>query len=307
MSDVIETVGDRGRRGRPSNLVRFMPGSGGSAFAIEKDIQGPVMMISAGSASAAFALGQAHLWVQGGLADVVVVGGAERPLHPDIVAPFVSAKILAPAGEPGRPLDQDRRGPSLGEGAGALVLESVAHARARGAEVLATVDGFGCATEACSLTSPDPAGRGVGRAVREALASAEAARPGSFPDGVGWIALHGTGTRMNDRAECESLRSVLGARFARTPLTALKSTVGHCLGAGAALEAVGAILAMRERFIPGIPTLRHVDPSLPPCDAVTETRDEPSASLLLLAESFGGRCVALAFGNVRNGRRRGLT
>jgi len=289
IAEAVALARSGARTTRPTNLVRFMPGAGGCAFAIRKGIEGPVLLVSAGSASSAYAIGQAYGMIARGEADVVVAGGAESPLQEDIVAAFTKARILAPPGEPCRPLDGARKGPVLGEGAGVLILESAAHARARGAERFGTVQGFGCATTAPTLVRPHADGRGVRKAAEGALRS-------SGLDRIGWVALHGTGTAVNDRAEILSLEGVLRHDLARTPVTALKATVGHCLGAGAALEAVGAILALREGFIPGISTLRTLDPTLPRCDAVRDTRGATSTSVLLLAESFGGRCAALVLG-----------
>jgi 3-oxoacyl-(acyl-carrier-protein) synthase len=295
IADVVTLARTGERTTRPTNLVRFMPGAGGCTFAIHRGSEGPVLMISAGSASSAYAIGQASGMIERGEADVVVAGGAESPLQEEIVAAFVNAGILAPPGEPCRPLDGARKGPVLGEGAGVLILESEKHARARGAPRLATVDGFGSMTRGVSLVRPHEDGRGIGRAVDGALRSAHL-------DRVGWIALHGTATPVNDWAEILGLENVLRHHLARTPVTALKATVGHCLGAGAALEAVGAVLALRDGFIPRISTLRTVDPALPRCDAVKDVRDATSTSVLLLAESFGGRSAALVLGAGSVGR-----
>jgi 3-oxoacyl-[acyl-carrier-protein] synthase II len=273
---------------RPSRLVRYMSGAGGAGLAQFHGMRGPVLHISAGSVSAACAIGEAFQKISLGLLDVVVAGGAECPLHPEIVATFRSSGILSESeGEnPCRPFDRRRNGTVLGEGAGVLVLESAEHARRRGASPRAIVAGFGISCEAYSMTSPDPSGAGVVDAVRDALGTMDR-------DEIGWIKTHGTGTRLNDAAECRGLAAVFGESLPDTPLTSLKPAVGHCLGASAGVETVGAITALERGLIP--PTLGSfsTDPELPPYTIATVTSPSEKPAVLVLAESFGGRCTAL--------------
>jgi 3-oxoacyl-[acyl-carrier-protein] synthase II len=274
---------------RPSRLVRYMPGAGGASLAQLHGMRGPVLHLSAGSVSAACAIGEAFQKISLGLLDVVVAGGAECPLHPEIIATFRSAGILS---EPGggesacRPFDRRRNGTVLGEGAGVLVLEAAEHARRRGARARAVVAGFGISCEAYSMISPDPSGSGVVDAVRDALGAMD-------PDEIGWIKTHGTGTRLNDAAECRGLAAIFGESLPATPLTSLKPAVGHCLGASAGVETVGAITALQRRLVP--PTLGSdvVDPELPPHTVAKATSNSDKPTALVLAESFGGRCTAL--------------
>ena len=136
------------------------------------------------------------------------------------------------------------------------------------------------------MTAPDPTGSGVVDAVRDALGAMDA-------DEIGWIKTHGTGTRLNDAAECRGLAAIFGEWLPATPLTSLKPAVGHCLGASAGVETVGVITALERGLIP--PTLGSdaVDPELPPCTVATVTSNSQKATALVLAESFGGRCTAL--------------
>jgi 3-oxoacyl-[acyl-carrier-protein] synthase II len=274
---------------RPSRLVLYMSGAGGASLAQLHGMRGPVLHLSAGSVSAACAIGEAFQKISLGLLDVVVAGGAECPLHPEIIATFRSAGILSEpdAGGSGcRPFDRRRNGTVLGEGAGVLVLEAAEHACRRGARARAVVAGFGISCEAYSMTSPDPSGSGVADAVRDALGAID-------PEEIGWIKTHGTGTRLNDAAECRGLAAVFGESLPATPLTSLKPAIGHCLGASAGVETVGAIRALELRVVP--PTLGSdaVDPELPPHTVATVTSNSRKATALLLAESFGGRCTAL--------------
>ena len=276
------------RRARPGDLLRLMPGEGGSMFAQAHGIQGPVLQISAGSISAACAIGSAYEKVANGTLDVVVAGGAECPLEPSIVERFVSAGIVQAAADgapPCRPFDRGRQGTVLGEGAGVLILESREHAMRRGAVPLAIVDGYATASETHSRAAPDPSGSGVFRAARGAL------------QGRGdpaWIKTHGTGTRAGDLAEYSGLVSALGSRLQMMPVTSLKPLIGHCLGASGGVEAVAVVLALGHGMIPATLSTREVDPTLVRYDVVLETRPCAAASVLLLAESFGGRCAALS-------------
>jgi len=274
---------------RPSRLVRYMSGAGGASLAQLHGMRGPVLHLSAGSVSAACAIGEGFQKISLGLLDVVVAGGAECPLHPEIIATFRSAGILSEPDAGGgacRPFDRRRNGTVLGEGAGVLVLEAAEHARRRGARPHAVVAGFGISCEAYSMTSPDPTGSGVVQAVRDALGAMD-------PEEIGWIKTHGTGTRLNDAAECRGLAAVFGESLPATPLTSLKPAVGHCLGASAGVETVGAITALERRLVP--PTLGSdaVDPELPPYTVATVTSNSDKTTALMLAESFGGRCTAL--------------
>lgn len=277
---------------RPTDLLRFMTGAGGASVAQLHGLRGIVLHLSAGSVSAMCAIGEAFLHIAAGRADVVVAGGAECPLQPDIVARFRAAGVLA---EPRdgeavcRPFDERRAGTVLGEGAGVLILEAADHAARRGARVLARVEGYGIVCETDSMISPNPDGSGVADAARQAL--------GRVPlDQVGWIKAHGTGTRSNDAAECRGLAAAIGDRLRAIPLTSLKSTLGHCLGASGGIEAAAVVLAVGHDLVPGTLGTERVDPALPPCHVVMKPEEATARHVLLLAESFGGRCAALVLG-----------
>jgi 3-oxoacyl-[acyl-carrier-protein] synthase II len=271
-----------------------MTGAGGATFAARHSVMGPVFHLSAGSVSAAAAIGEAFQKVAAGSVEVAVAGGAECPLHADVIDVFSAAGVLAPPDGGGkgpacRPFDVHRNGTLLGEGAGALVLESESHARRRGASPRAVLAGYGVACEAGSMTAPDPSGRGVVASVRQALQDV-------WPDEIGWIKTHGTGTRLNDAAEYRGLATLFGERLREIPLTSLKPMLGHCLGACGAVEAVAAILALGRGFIPKTLGLESVDPELPWCRVAGEVETSLAETIVLLFESFGGRCAALAVG-----------
>jgi 3-oxoacyl-[acyl-carrier-protein] synthase II len=302
------------RRTRPTDIIRFMTGAGGAAFAQSHGIGGPVLHVSGGSISGACAIGEAALWISCGRVDVAVAGGAESPLHGDIVGLFGAAGILAQANgdhadpdvrggnEPAcRPFDVHRCGTVLGEGSGIVVLEAAEHARARGCAPLAVLVGYGTGCEAHSMTAPDPDGSAVTAAVRQALGDGpcgvlgSSSGPASCTDAtsIGWIKAHATGTRRGDASECRGLDTALGVALRCIPISGLKSQVGHCLGASGAVEAVASILALGRGIIPATLGTQIVDPDLPACIIATRAAPLREPHALLLSQSFGGRSAAL--------------
>lgn len=279
----------RGPAPRPSDLIRFMPGAGGVAFAQRHGVRGPVSHLSAGSVSSAYAIVQAIREIESGVVDVAVAGGGEAPLQEDLVASFDAAGILSPArnGEPScRPFDRRRSGTVLGEGAGALVLESLEGARSRGVRPLAIVAGAGTAAEAYSVVRPRASGSGI----REASA---AALRGIDRGEIAWIKAHGTGTIEGDAAECRGLAALFEGRLPEIPLTSLKPLFGHCLGASGAVEAVAAVLALADGLIPATLGTTDPDPQLPAFTLAMHAIHSDAPVVLLLSEGFGGRSAAL--------------
>jgi 3-oxoacyl-(acyl-carrier-protein) synthase len=291
LDDHSAQLGSSGQdRPHPSRVVRYMTGAGGAAFAQLHQVRGPVFHLSAGSVSAACAIAEGVAKLVSGQMDIVVAGGAECPLHPEVLASFKAAGILGssePGDAPCRPFDRRRMGTVLGEGGGVLILESSSHARRRGVVVpRAVVGGVGMSCESYSMTSPDPAGAGVARAARDALGSRST-------DEVAWIKVHGTGTRLNDAAECRGLANLFGKQLAEVPLTSFKPSLGHCLGASAAVEAVGVIMALERGLVPPSLDSEETDTELPLHRVARTTEPALGGTALLLAESFGGRCAAL--------------
>jgi 3-oxoacyl-[acyl-carrier-protein] synthase II len=287
-------LGESSKRNRvpPGAVLTFMTGAGGASFAQSKGLEGPVLHLSAGSVSSACAIGDAYERIARGDLDLIVAGGAECPLHPEIVETFRVAGILAKGtpDDPGcRPFDLRRSGTVLGEGAGVLVLEAEEHARARGAVCRSRLTGFGTAIERHSMVAPDPLGSGVTRAARRALERFD----GSPAPPVDWVKMHGTGTKRNDEAECRGLFALWPDRFRSIPITSLKPILGHCLGASAAVEAVAAVLALQNGSIPPLLGCERPDPGLPACRLARAGESCDAHAVLLLSESFGGRCSAL--------------
>jgi 3-oxoacyl-(acyl-carrier-protein) synthase len=284
-----ELTNDHKARARPHDILRLMPGAGGSSFAQAHGVCGPVLQITAGSIASACAIGEAYQRIASGAVDVAVAGGSECPLEASIVARFVASGLLFPAtpgASPCRPFDRTRQSIALGEGAGVLVLESEAHALRRGAVPRALLTGYGFASETFSLIAPDPSGVGVLQATRQAIGNNGGGEPG-------WIKAHGTGTRAGDSAEYCGLAAVFEKHLPSIPITSIKPLIGHCLGASGAVEAVAAILAIESGIIPATLGTTEIDPAFPLCRMVLERQNCTNSTALLLSQSFGGRCAAL--------------
>ena len=203
-------------------------------------------------AASAHAIAQATRMIQVGEADAVVTGGSEAALTALSHAGFAALDALSKSGV-SRPFDARRDGFVMGEGAGILVLEDAARARERGAVVLGRVRGCGATSDAHHLTAPDRAGASAALAIARALEEA-----GAAPEDVDYVNAHGTSTKLNDAAETVAIKRALGDHARRTPVSSLKSAIGHLLGAAGAVEAVATLLAMSARVVP--PTLNYGEP-----------------------------------------------
>jgi 3-oxoacyl-(acyl-carrier-protein) synthase len=238
---------------------------------------GPCSAVNTACSSGLVAIITAVDWLRAGLCEAVVAGGAD-PLTRYTLSGFCALRAVDP--EPCRPFDRNRRGMSLGEGAGAMVLERLERANRRGAEVLAVVAGAGLACDAHHLTAPDPEGRGAARAMRAALGEA-----GIGPEAVGFINAHGTGTPHNDRAELASVQAVFGRRAPSCPLSTVKGHIGHCLGAAGAIEAVVTLETLRRGLVP--PTAGLTDPELAGDFDFVRGTPRPVVARYGLSNSFG--------------------
>jgi 3-oxoacyl-[acyl-carrier-protein] synthase II len=254
-------------------------------------LRGPGFVISSACASSAHALGQALRTIQCGDADVMVAGGAEAPLTPFSMTAFSLLGVLAQApGEPSsacKPFDKQRDGFVLGEGAGALILESLEHALARGAHVHAALRGYGQSVGGHHAVHARPDGEDAAAAMASALRDA-----GVSPGQVGYVNAHGTGTRENDLAETRAMHLVFGEEARRMPLSSIKPVTGHTLGAAGVLEALACVKALESGVLP--PNANYSSPD-PDCTLAVLTVPTPfegkGGSRIALSNSFG-------FGNV---------
>jgi 3-oxoacyl-[acyl-carrier-protein] synthase II len=295
METQAHVLNDRGPdRVSPFCVPMMIPNMATGLAAIALGAKGPSSAVATACAAGSNAIGDAFRLIQLGLADVMVAGGAESAITPLGVAGFASAKALSfrnddPA-TASRPFDAERNGFVIGEGAGVLVLESLDHAKARGAQILGEVVGYGMTCDAHHITSPSPGGVGGAEAMRLALRDAQLE-----PEAVDYVNAHGTSTQANDSNETSAIKSALGERAYRIPVSSTKSMTGHLLGGSGGIEAVAAILALEHNLVP--PTINYQNPD-PACDldvVPNQAREHTLNVVLSNSFGFGGHNVCLAF------------
>jgi 3-oxoacyl-[acyl-carrier-protein] synthase II len=253
LEDNHDTLRDSGAEAvSPLAIPLMMSNAGSAALSLRHGLRGPVFSVVSACAAGSHAIGTAVRMIQHGEAEAMVTGAAEAPLTPLSRAAFGSMGAISPSGV-SRPFDNRRDGFVMGEGAGVLVLEAGDGARARGANILGSVRGYGASGDAHHITAPDAEGRGGARAMQIALNDA-----GLEAVAIDYVNAHGTSTQLNDRAETMALKSVLGDRAREVPVSSTKSAIGHLLGAAGAVEAVATILALRDRIAP--PTIGWEEP-----------------------------------------------
>ncbi len=253
-------------------------------------IEGPSCAVSVACASGAISLALAANILLDGEAPLVAAGGSDA-LSAFTASGFHSLQALDLS--PCRPFDKSRQGLNLGEGAAVVVLETLAHARSRGAEVLAILRGWAMTNDAYHPTAPDPDGKGLASAMRLAMEMA-----GTGIEEIGYVNAHGTGTPLNDVAETRGYELVFRGRSAPIPVSSTKSYIGHCLGAAGALEAAISILALRNSVL--LPTLRLTEP-IESGDIEYlrgEWRRQALSAVMSVSAGFGGSNAALIFGRL---------
>lgn len=286
---------ERGSRAvSPFMVPKLMPNGAAGQIAMRFGLLGPTYAVSSACASGAHAIGEAIRQIRTGPAEVMLAGGTESAMTPLSVAAFARMGALSKRNdEPAtasRPFDSGRDGFVFGEGAGVLVLESRRSAVKRGAQILATVAGYGASCDASHVTQPDPEGKGAERAMRAALKDALL-----IPDDIDYVNAHGTSTPMNDRIETHAIHNALGVEAKRIPVTSTKSQTGHLLGAAGAVEAIATILILNRGVVPRTINMHEPDPD---CDldyVTDEPRELPMTFGLSNSFGFGGQNAALVF------------
>ncbi|MEC7119874.1 MAG: beta-ketoacyl-ACP synthase II, partial [Pseudomonadota bacterium] len=240
----------------PGGIINMVAG----LVAIHYGLRGPNLSTATACASATHAIGLAARLIAYGDADVMVAGGAEKASSPLGIGGFSAMQALSTRNDAptaaSRPFDAGRDGFVLGDGAGALVLESYAHAVARGATILAELTGFGMSDDATHITAPPENGEGAARAMQHALRDA-----GLASEAIDYINAHGTSTPVGDIAESRAIESVFGQHAFALAVSSTKSMTGHLLGAAGAVEAVFSILALRDQIAPPTINLDQPDPA----------------------------------------------
>jgi 3-oxoacyl-[acyl-carrier-protein] synthase II len=296
---LVEGISINATRG-PDRISPFLipmgiPNVGAGQVAISFGMTGPNFTTVSACATGGHAIGEAWETIRRGDADMMIAGGAEAGIYEPLVGGFDSMRALSRRNDDpeaaSRPFDQGRDGFVPGEGAGALVLEELDHARARGVEILAEIVGYGATADASHITLPAPGGIGAVRAARRALAKA-----GLQPSDIVHVNAHATSTPEGDKAELQAIRTIFGEDAPNVSVTANKSMIGHTLGAAGAIEAIVTILTIREGCIPPTINLHDPDPAGDGLDLtpnVARQRDVPIA--LSNSFGFGGQNACIAF------------
>jgi len=260
-------------------------------------LTGPVMTQVAACATSVICFGDALRLIASGECDVVLAGGSEAPIVPMGVAALANMGALSKRNdEPeraSRPFDRDRDGFVLGEGGGVVVVESLAHALARGARPIAEIIGAALTADAYHISAPEPSGRGAARAMTLAMANA-----GIAPDEVDYIVAHGTSTPLNDVTETRAIKAAFGEHARRVAISSPKSMVGHLVGAAGIASALAALGAIRDQIIPPTINLENPDPE---CDldyVPKVARPARVETVMVNGFGFGGQNAVAIFRRV---------
>ncbi|WP_243041512.1 beta-ketoacyl-[acyl-carrier-protein] synthase family protein [Dyella sedimenti] len=272
-------------RFHPLGIVRIMTNAPASQISMVHGITGPTFAVASACASSNHAISQAALMIRAGMVDAAVVGGAEACITLGLMRAWEAMRVLAP--DTCRPFSSGRRGLVLGEGAGMLVLETLASAQARGAEILCELAGVGMSADAGDIAAPSDGGAAaaMGMALRDA---------GLAPEEIGYINAHGTGTVANDSTETRAIHQVFGTHARQLAISSTKPMHGHVLGGGGALELLAAIGTIRHGVVP--PTLNYLGPD-PACDldyVPNEARETKVDAALSNSFAFGGLNAVVA-------------
>jgi 3-oxoacyl-[acyl-carrier-protein] synthase II len=261
-------------------------------LAAEFQFDGPNLTCQTACAAAAQAIGESMELIRAGEVDMMLAGGAQSMIHPLGVSGFCRLTALSTRNDApqqaSRPFDRDRDGFVLGEGAGFVVLEEYEHARARGAEILAELTGYGSSADAYRMTDPPPDGRGAAAAMRYAFQDA-----GLNPEQIGYVNVHGTSTPAGDVAESRAIRKAFGAAADRVAVSSSKSMIGHLVAAGGGVELPICVMALRRGVLP--PTINYETPD-PDCDldyVPNRSREVVTDHVLNNNFGFGGQNVSL--------------
>jgi len=295
IEEQIKVLNEKGpRRVSPFFVPMLIANMASGYVSMEFGLKGPNTTLVTACASGTHSLGEAFRTIQRGDADVMVAGGSEAAFTPVAFAGFCAMRAMSTRNdEPeraSRPFDRDRDGFVMGEGAGVLVLESLEHAKRRGARIYAEICGYGLSGDAYHVTAPDPDGSGARRCMAMALQDA-----GLAPAALDYINAHGTSTDLNDRTETAAIKAVFGEHAYRLAISSTKSMTGHLLGAAGGVEAIATVLCLAMGIIP--PTVNYENPD-PECDLDYVPNQARTREVLVAMSNsfgFGGTNASLAF------------
>jgi beta-ketoacyl-acyl-carrier-protein synthase II len=294
LQDAVITNHTEGpRRVSPFLIPMLMPNGAAGMIAIDHQIKGPCFSVASACASGSDGIGTAFLMLKAGMIDAALAGAAEMTICSVGVAAFDRVGAMSRRNDDysmtPQPFDKNRDGLVMGEGAAVLVLERESDAKARGANILAELAGYGATADAFHVTAPHEQGAGGSAAMRMALDSARA-----NADELGYINAHGTGTPLNDQSETRAVKAVFGEMAPKIPISSTKSMTGHMMGATGALEVIFCVQAVREGILP--PTIHYETPD-PECDLdyiPNEAREKKINLTISNAFGFGGHNAVLA-------------
>jgi 3-oxoacyl-[acyl-carrier-protein] synthase II len=298
----VSSAQDVYREQGPQRVSPFMvpmlsPSMAACQISIQNGLRGPVITSVAACASGVQALVEAQRLIEHGDVDVVIAGGTESAILPVAFAALANMGALSKRNDDpekaSRPFDADRDGFVFGEAAGALIVESAAHAERRGANVLAEVAGGALTGDAFHISAPDPSGYGATKAMERALRDADV-----DPEQVDYVVAHGTSTPLNDATESKAIRAAFGHHADHLAVSSNKSMIGHTLGAAGAMSALAAVLAIRDALIP--PTINYETPD-PDCDldyVPNVARQSRVDAAIINGFGFGGQNAVAVFRRV---------
>lgn len=287
------------RRLSPFTVPAFLANLAAGNVSIRYGLRGPLGCPVTACAAGLQAIGDGMRLIRSGEAEVALVGGAEACIDPLSLASFHAMKALSteqdnPFGA-SRPFDRARNGFVMGEGAGMLVIETLAHAEARGATPLAILSGYGTSADAYHITAGPEDGAGAAAAIRAALRMA-----GLTPEAINHINAHATSTPVGDRAEIAALRNAFGSTLVDIPISATKSATGHLLGAAGGVESIFSALSVMYNQLPPTQNLKNVDEGLEDLDFVSgAAREHPTQHVLCNGFGFGGVNAALIVSKIQ--------
>ena len=291
----LRVLAERGpRKVSPFTIPSLIGNMCSGLVAIEYGARGPNFGVVSACATGTHALGEAAHAIRRGDVDVMIAGGSEAAITPFSYASFCSMKAMSTRNDDpahaSRPFDAQRDGFVMGEGSGVLVLESLEHARARGARIYCELAGYAATCDAFHITQPDPEGKGLSMAMKRALASA-----GAVPGQIDYINAHGTSTPYNDKFETLAIKKVFGDHAAKLAISSTKSMTGHLLGAAGGIESVICVKTIQTGRI--APTINLVEPD-PDCDLDYVPNTARTASVRTVLSNnlgFGGQNAAVVF------------
>lgn len=285
-AEVMEYEEDQIPRFSPFLIPKVIPNIASGVVSIKYGLCGPNHAVSTACASATHAMGVAAQYIQMGMADAIICGGAEAAICPSGIGGFCSSKALSTNNDEyltaSRPYDATRDGFVMGEGAGILVLEDYDHAVRRGARIYAEIAGYGFTSDAYHITAPDPEGKGASVAMQLAIKSA-----GIVPSDIQYINAHGTSTKLGDIAELNAIKNVFGDAAYNVNISATKSMTGHLLGAAGGIEAIACIHTLRDGIIPPTINFKEEDPDIDYRMKLTLNSPEHRPVEIAMSNNFG--------------------